>query len=182
MVTFAIPIVCRKQAHITANVIIVANGLGKVSRIHGTFVAAAINGIHLTVQHDDVSWQFQRTFVVAAKDGANVGEPNGVGLHIEEYGDETNYGNAVAAAIHRADMSATFTASNANIDKRVLLYRLISSITSYYSFLRSSSVNVGLSSFKGCKIRIVTIAATIDVGDGGVARETNIGIHFPGIR
>ena len=118
-------------AHIAVGV--AANG-EIFARGHSASVASAINGAHLAMQQDDVRYQgyifkfHDIILVVTAEDSAHMVVGDRI-FNVEEHRDGTRHGHAVAAAIHRVDMSAVGTviviAGDVDVDEGVGLDRFV---------------------------------------------------------
>ena len=119
------------QLHIAADVSIAFNGFGVASGgNHGTLVATAVHSADLPMQQDDVGYDVQVAFVVAAKDDIHM---VAVGflfvLDIEKHGDAMAYGDAVTTAVDGTDMTGIVSSIDMNINKSVGLNRFKIGVT-----------------------------------------------------
>ena len=165
------------QIHQTAYIIIcVAIGRHCLASHHGTLVATAVDGVHLTIEQYDVGDNGKVAHIVAAEDGAHMvvslrSHSGSITVDIEQHGDAAGDGDAVAAAIDRFDMAAVvrtvgicFEAVDVDVDKGVGLDRLVGDIAVLHISSRT-------------RVYIGTVAAAIDDIDIRSACDFDVGVH-----
>ena len=121
----------------------------------------------LSLKHDDIGQNVQIAFVVATKDSANLIVGAFTRRHIfniDEHGDAVQHGNAVAAAIHRINITACSFSTrciNVDVDESVGLYGLVGGVAIVSAII----------------IVVGTVAAAIHSIDSRFASDADIGLN-----
>ncbi len=115
------------------------------------------------MEQADVGHYIQITFVVTTKNNIHIIEVFRLVrlIDVDEHGHAMTHGHAVTAAVNGVDFSAMLAAVDVDIHEGVRLDRFV-------------IVSMAILDTSG---RIVSVTATIDSTDLGIAADSDIGLH-----